>query len=159
MDFGCDFQHGNFRNADGSSRIVAIWDQNASARPDSPFGYGRLFSQEAINNALQESDPYAALGYGPRPDPPLGPFGTHGTHVMDIAVGNGEGSGVPGVAPGADIVFVDLAATDIPWQGPGVVGQTFGDSVQLLEAIRFIFDQAGDQPCVVSDGRREIGCC
>ena len=57
VDFGCDFQHGNFRNADGSSRILAIWDQNAPALPDSPFGYGRLYSQEQINNALQESDP------------------------------------------------------------------------------------------------------
>ncbi|MDJ0947856.1 MAG: S8 family peptidase [Alphaproteobacteria bacterium] len=150
VDFGCDFQHENFRHADGTSRILAIWDQNASARHDSPFGYGRLYGQQEIDNALQQPDPYDALGYGPQPDSFFGPRGTHGTHVMDIAAGNGRGSGVPGVAPGADIVFVDLAASDVPWQGPEVVGQNFGDSVQLLEAVRFIFDLAGDRPCVVN---------
>jgi len=150
VDFGCDFQHDNFRNANGSSRILAIWDQNAPALPGSPFGYGRLYTQDQINEALSEDNPYVALGYAPQPDSPFRPLGTHGTHVMDIAAGNGGGSGVPGVAPRADIVFVDLAATDVPWQGPQVVGQTFGDSVQLLEAVRFIFDFAGDRPCVVN---------
>lgn len=150
VDFGGDFQHGNFRNADGSTRILAIWDQNGVARPDSPFGYGRLYTQGQIDGALQDADPYAALGYEPTPDHLLGTFGTHGTHVMDIAAGNGLGTGVAGVAPGADIVFVDLAASDVPWQGPDVVGQTFGDSVQLLEAVRFIFDFAGDRPCVIN---------
>jgi len=31
-----------------------------------------------------------------------------------------------------------------------VVNQSFGDSVQLLEAVSFIFEQAGDRPCVVN---------
>ena len=150
VDFGCDFAHGNFRNPDGTSRILAIWDQTAAATTASPFGYGRLFTREHINLALQASDPYAALGYAPPSDSPMSPPGTHGTHVMDIAVGNGRGTGAPGVAPGADIIFVEPATTDITWGGPDAVGSAFGDSVQLLEAIRFIFDRAGDRPCVVN---------
>ena len=69
---------------------------------------------------------------------------------MDIAAGNGRGSGVPGVAPQADLIFVELAASDIPWTGEDVVEATLGDSVQLLEAVKFIFDRAGDRPCVVN---------
>ncbi len=69
---------------------------------------------------------------------------------MDIACGNGSGSRVPGVAPSADIIFVQISASDIAWEGREVVGSNFGGSVQLLEAIQFIFEQAGNRPCVVN---------
>jgi len=149
VDFGCDFAHRNLLNPDGTTRIRQIWDQTGSATPDSPFGYGRVHSRSEINAALRATDPYLELGYGPRPDS-AAQKGTHGTHVMDIAVGNGLGSATAGVAPAAEIIFVEPATTDIAWQGPGVVGSDFGDSVQLLEAVRYIFEQAGDTPAVVN---------
>jgi subtilisin family serine protease len=144
VDFGCDFAHRNFRHPDGTSRIAAIWNQGAAALPTSPFGYGRKFTKTDIDAALQSPNPYLKLGYGP----PHDPSGTHGTHVTDIAAGNGLGSTQSGVAPKADIIFVEAATSDIAWQGPKTVNQAFGDSVQLLEAVRFIFDMAGDRPCV-----------
>ncbi len=149
IDFGCDFAHENFRNADGTTRLLAIWDQGGPTGPTSPFGFGRVHTRSAINAALNQPNPYIALGYGPPPDSPF-QRGTHGTHVMDIAAGNGRGSGVPGVAPNADIIFVEAAANDIPFSGPNAVGKSFGDSVQLLEAVKFIFEQAGDRPCVIN---------
>ncbi|WLE01026.1 S8 family serine peptidase (plasmid) [Agrobacterium leguminum] len=149
VDFGCDFVHANFRNPDGSTRVSMIWNQGAVAQPGSPFGYGRLHDRAAIDAALLRPDPYDALGYGPRPDN-AGQSGSHGTHVMDIAAGNGNGSNQPGVAPAAEIIFVEADSTDIAWDGPNVVNQSFGDSVQLLEAVHFIFEQAGDRPCVVN---------
>jgi len=69
---------------------------------------------------------------------------------MDIAAGNGRGSKLPGVAPEADLVFVEVSTSDIPWSGEKVVESSFGDSVQLLEAIQFIFERADDRPCVVN---------
>jgi len=147
VDFGCDFAHQNFRLPNGRTRLLALWHQAGITRPDSPFGYGRLYSRDQINAALTSPNPYMALGYGPTPDNAF-QTGTHGTHVMDIAAGNGRGSTQPGVAPKADIVFVEVAATDIAWQGPESVKNVFGDSVQLLEAVRFVFDTAGDRPCV-----------
>jgi subtilisin family serine protease len=54
------------------------------------------------------------------------------------------------VAPNADIVFVHLDTTDLPWKGAAVLGGAAGDSVHLLEALRFIFDQASVRPCVVN---------
>lgn len=149
IDFGCDFAHENFRNADGTSRILAIWDQRGPTNPSSPFGFGKLHTRAAINAALLQANPYAALGYGPAPDSGTN-RGSHGTHVMDIAAGNGRGSGFPGVAPNADIIFVEAAASDIPFSGPTAIDKSFGDSVQLLEAVKFIFDQAGDRPCVIN---------
>lgn len=143
VDFGCDFVHDNFRNPDGTTRLLAFWNQAGSSHPDSPFGYGRVYTCADINNALQSIEPYLNLGYN------LG-RGSHGTHVTDIACGNGRGSRFSGVAPNADIVFVELDASDVPFQGMDVVGYTFGDSVHLLEAIRFIFDTAGDRPCVIN---------
>jgi len=149
VDFGCDFAHSNFRVAGGATRVEAIWDQGGIASANSPMGYGRLYTADAINAALAAADPYGALGYGPEPDTP-DDIGSHGTHVMDIAAGNGRGSGQAGVAPEATIIFVEASSSDISWVGPGTVNQAFGDSVQLLEAVRFIFDQAGDRPCVVN---------
>jgi hypothetical protein len=149
VDFGCDYLHDNFRNPDGSTRILAIWDQTDSSGTNSPAGYGKIYTKPDIDAALQHPDPYAALGYAPRPDGNWG-RGTHGTHVMDIAAGNGRGSNVPGVAPKADIVFVEVSASDVLLDGPEAVGKSFGDSVQLLEAIRFIFDFAKGRPCVIN---------
>jgi subtilisin family serine protease len=150
VDFGCDFAHQNLRDSSGQSRVRAIWNQSGAPASDSPFGFGRLHRKASIDAALVKTDPYIALGYGPAKDRPGEPPGTHGTHVTDIAAGNGRGSGTAGVAPNAPIMFVELASSDIPWEGPDVVGHTFGDSVQLLEAVRFIFDEAGQTPCVVN---------
>ena len=143
IDIGCDFVHSNFRNSDGSTRILKLWDQNGVSGPSSPFGYGKVYTQSEINAALSTTEPYISLGYDSG-------RASHGTHVMDIACGNGNGSGVPGVAPQADIIFVHISASDIAWEGRGVVDSNFGSSVQLLEAVKFIFQQAGTRPCVIN---------
>jgi subtilisin family serine protease len=142
VDFGCDFAHANFVDENGDSRIELIWDQSASPRPDSPYGYGRVHTRAQIGAALQADDPYEALGYQPN-------AGAHGTHVMDIACGNGRGTAVAGCAPRADIIFVDVAASRLSG-GHEVVEASFGDSVQVLEAVHFIFERAGGRPCVVN---------
>jgi subtilisin family serine protease len=150
VDYGCDFVHQNFRTAGGGTRLLCIWDQNGPTTPASPFGYGRKYTRAEINQALESLNPYDALGYGPDPDVPGGPKGTHGTHVMDIAAGNGRGSNLPGVAPQADLIFVDVSHADLPFSGPEVVERSFGDSARLLEALKFIFDEAGNRPCVIN---------
>jgi subtilisin family serine protease len=49
----------------------------------------------------------------------------------------------------ADLIFVNISHAKDP-QGTAEVGKSFGDSVRLLEALKYIFTQAGNQPCVVN---------
>ena len=143
VDGGGDFAHQNFLTVSGRTRLLSLWDQAGEGTGQGTFDYGRVHRQSAINAALRKPDPYAALGYDPGD-------GAHGTHVMDIAAGNGRGTGAPGVAGSASLLFVQVASSDIPWWGPGAVGRTFGDSVHLLEALAWVFETAGDRPCVVN---------
>ncbi|RYG89653.1 hypothetical protein EU803_15980 [Loktanella sp. IMCC34160] len=144
IDYGCDFAHAAFRNADGSTRLRWLWHQGGATTDQSPAPYhkGRLISREEINQALQADDPYEALGY--HPTSPGSRTGSHGTHVLDIAAGNGRGLAPSGMAPNADIIFVHAATgrTD------GL--SNFGNSVGVMEAVAFIRDKAQDQPCVIN---------
>jgi len=149
VDYGCDFAHRNFLTAIGKTRLRSIWHQGGTTTAQSPVAYGREYTSDEINAALGQPNPYTALGYGPAADTALSQ-GTHGTHVLDICGGSGGGSGVAGFAPSAELVFVDVSHADIPFSGPGVVGSSFGDSTQLLEAIKYIFDKAGSRPCVIN---------
>ena len=90
VDWGFDFRHPDFRRADGSTRILALWDQRGGKQTNSPqpYGYGVVHTREAINKALGEKDPYAALRYHPA-DADTG-IGCHGTHVASIAAGTGS---------------------------------------------------------------------
>src|SRR5205814_1624134 len=103
-------------------------------------GYGRILDAAAIDAALRQPDPYAALRYHPAAFD--AGFGAHGTHTVSIACGNGQGGGPVGMAPEADIVFVSLGRQE----GPGT---PLGDSVELLEALHHIVCTAGDRPCVI----------
>jgi hypothetical protein len=144
VDWGLDFAHPDFRHKDGSTRILALWDQRPppSSRSPQPYGYGVVHTSDDINRALAAPDPYAALGYHPA-DADLG-RGCHGTLVASIAAGNGRGSGAPGVATGAHIIFVHLSV----WGRNEL--EKLGDSVTLLEAVHFIARTADKRPWVIN---------
>ncbi len=141
VDFGCDYAHQNFLNQDGTTRLLFLWDQNGPRTTMSPSGYpyGREFTAEHINAALRSGDPYTFLSYDPFEE-------SHGTHVMDTAAGNGRGTGTPGVAPKADLIFVELAGGDYR------PDESFGNSRRLMEAVKYIFDKAAQlgRPAVIN---------
>ena len=103
VDDGVDFRHLSFRNTDGTTRLVGLWDQRAEGAAGSPpagFNYGGECTVQMINDAIN--------GRGGCTQPSTG---NHGTHVADIAAGNGQqtGNGQPayrfvGMAPKADIL-------------------------------------------------------
>ncbi len=143
IDYGGDFVHKNFRKSNGKTRLLSIWDQNGGNSPASPFGYGVEHSSLSLDFAMNQANPYSAIGYFP------GSL-SHGTHVMDIAAGNGNGSGVPGMAPNADLIFVNVTHDRDPIKSDDILKTSFGDSVTLLEALKYIFDKAGTRPAVVN---------
>ncbi|MEL7197791.1 MAG: S8 family peptidase [Pseudomonadota bacterium] len=151
LDWGLDFAHPDFRNEDGSTRLLSLWDQRSSAwdsQHPNRFGYGRIYTQDEIDAALREADPYEALGYNPGDSDRKrrGKWqGTHGTHVLSIAAGNGRAGGPQGVAPNADLVFVHLSGTT-PVRGKG----SLGDSVTILEAIDAVFEAAEGKSCAIN---------
>lgn len=103
IDTGIDYTNPLFRNPDGSSRILAIWDQTIqTGTPPEGFLYGTEYSREEINRALESEDPYAVV-------PSRDEIG-HGSNLAAVAAGSRLGSGLEylGAAPEADIVVVKL---------------------------------------------------
>ncbi len=90
IDSGIDIYHPDFRNEDGTTRIVNLWDQTL----------GQVFSEGEINAALLTDD-----GTFPSKD-----LSGHGTHVAGIAAGNGRASDglYAGVATKSRLIVVKL---------------------------------------------------
>jgi len=151
IDWGFDFTHPNFLDTDGKSRFLALWDQSEKDVGYGKFNYGRVHFQEQMNEALIAETPFDYLGYQPAKGDPIG-NGAHGTHVLDIAAGNGN-VGQKGVAPNADIVAVHLSSGNLG----GLA--SLGDSVRILEAIDFISEIAGNRPLVINMSVGKHGGC
>lgn len=102
IDTGIDYTNPIFRYADGTTRIVTIWDQTIQSgnSPDG-FFYGTEYTREQINRALQSENPYNIV-------PTKDEIG-HGTMVAGIAGGRAvPESDFYGVAPEAEFIVVKL---------------------------------------------------
>ena len=96
IDTGIDFVSDAFKKPDGTTRISSIWDQNQEVYgQEAPaYGYGAVFTEEKINEALESDNPYSIV-------PSLDEDG-HGTFIASVAAGN------EGVSPESDIIMVKL---------------------------------------------------
>ena len=102
-DTGIDYRNPVFRRQDGSSRILAIWDQtDQSGMPPEGFYYGSEYTREEINAALSLENPLEAV--------PATDENGHGTRMASAAAGSAINGGLDflGAAPDADIVVVKL---------------------------------------------------
>lgn len=100
-DTGIEYTHPAFRFGDGKSRILAIWDQTAESEEGSAVPFGRLYTQEEINEALQSENPLEMV--------PVNDEIGHGTFMAGLAAGNvEEEEGFTGIAPEAQLVVVKL---------------------------------------------------
>ncbi|HKM04772.1 MAG TPA: S8 family peptidase [Lachnospiraceae bacterium] len=103
VDTGIDYTHQAFKNPDGTTRIISIWDQTINDTLSSPDGfyYGTEYTQDQINFALSSTDPLSIV-------PSRDEIG-HGTTLAGIAAGNRNISErFTGVAQDVKIVVVKL---------------------------------------------------
>lgn len=110
VDSGIDFENPDFRNEDGTTRIVSLWDQSISGRPPSGYAVGSEFTREEINAALAGNGSGGGAGKSTRTVLSRDTSG-HGTAVAGIAAGNGRGSEgrmYRGVAPEAELLIVKM---------------------------------------------------
>ena len=129
VDSGIDYFHPDFRNEDGSSRILALWDQSIPGRPPRGYVTGTEYTKEEIDEAL-------ALGenQGRRLVPSVDNSG-HGTAVLGIAAGNGRASeGLNrGVAYESDLLVVKMG---IPREN------SFPRTTELIQGIDYLVRKA-----------------
>ena len=102
IDTGIDYTHPAFRYEDGSSKIVAIWDQTQeNGRKPAGFGYGTEYSRELLNQALISENPMEIVS--------TTDVDGHGTFLAGVACGREElMEDFIGYAPLAEIVMVKL---------------------------------------------------
>jgi len=126
LDSGIDYFHNDFRNQDGTTRVVAIWDQNIEGTPPPGFSMGHEYGQAEINSAL--------TGSSTENIPERDPIG-HGTAVAGIAAGNGRASGgnYIGSAPEASLLVVRLEQN---------ISRYFTSDTNVMRGIKYAIDKA-----------------
>lgn len=103
IDTGIDYQHKAFRNEDGTSRIVSIWDMTIQTPDRAPSGldFGTEYTKEQINEALLSENPLSSV--------PTVDENGHGTMIAGIAAGKEDlSNNFSGVVPNAELVVVKL---------------------------------------------------
>lgn len=130
IDSGIDYAHPDFRNPDGTTRILKLWDQSVPGSPPEGYFIGTEYTKEQIDEALRAPNRQEREQMVPSRD-----LSGHGTGVMGIAAGNGTASqGVyRGVAYESPLLAVKLGT---PVQGG------FPRTTELMQGIDYAIRQA-----------------
>ena len=120
VDSGIDYFHDDFRNPDGSTRILFLYDQVLN----------RVFTKEEIDRALKTGNRAEARELVPSFDP-----SGHGTAVAGIAAGNGKESAgrYRGAAYDSDLIIVKLGVSD---------PNGFPRTTQVMDGLDFVIRKA-----------------
>ncbi|PIQ09367.1 MAG: hypothetical protein COW71_06715 [Ignavibacteriales bacterium CG18_big_fil_WC_8_21_14_2_50_31_20] len=139
IDKGIDIENDDFKNEDGTSRILYFWDQVDTWNPTdivgqlpNSFTYGTEWNANEINNG----------------DCVHQDINGHGTHVAGVAAGNGRATSnnqpsgtYVGIAPKADLIVVNHSSNN---------SQSF--AFTLVDAIMWIDEKATElgKPWVIN---------
>ncbi|GAA0807927.1 hypothetical protein GCM10008910_48900 [Faecalicatena orotica] len=131
VDSGIDYASNDFRNADGTTRIRALWDQTIPGNPPEGYYIGTEYTEEQINEALRQTDRAGRERIVPSRD-----ISGHGTAVAGVAAGNGAGSPgrqYAGVAPESELLVVKLGS---PRQ------DGFPRTTELMQGVDYVIRKA-----------------
>ena len=120
IDSGISYWNRDFRNADGTTRILYLWDQVLN----------REFDREQINEALATGSRQQAEQLVPSID-----TSGHGTAVAGIAAGSGGTGGIAyaGVARESDLLIVRLGTPR---------AESFPRTTELMRALTYTVNKA-----------------
>ncbi len=130
IDAPFDINHGDFKDADGNTRIKYVWDQNVpddGTSPD-PYNYGSECDSFMIANGTCAHNDFEELNY------------SHGSGVAGVAASSGNAANAyRGVAPNADLILVAINFYN-------------NYETNLTDAIKYIYDKAAamNKPCVIN---------
>lgn len=133
VDSGIDIENAAFRQEDGSTRLVFLWDQTIPGRPPAGYEEGTEYTAEEINQILTGAGTNLGSGRMPGFDP-----NGHGTAVAGIAAGNGagsEGRRYRGVAPESGLLIVKMG---------NARESGFPRTTQLMEGVDYIIRKAAE---------------
>ncbi len=130
LDSGVDYTHPDFRNEDGSSRILALWDQTIPGNPPTGYAIGTEYTKEELDEALLRYN----AGEGRSLVPSVDNSG-HGTRVLGIAAGNGRASNgrFRGVASRSPLLVVKLGLPR---------GEAFPRTTELMQGLDYCLRKA-----------------
>ena len=144
IDSGIDWKNTDFRNPDGSTRILKLWDQTVTSESSGyapPEGYvvGTEYNRDVINLALS-GDEAALRSMNLSRD-----YSGHGTFVTGIAAGNGQGmaGSFRGVAFESELIIVKLGDSE---------QRQFPRTTRLMEAVNYCIMEAhkAGKPVVIN---------
>lgn len=115
IDSGIDYSHPDFLDANGNSRILALWDQTL------PPGM-QFYNNEELTLAANATSSQDKAAICPSFD-----LSGHGTHVAGIA------AGTYGIAPQSSLIIVKLANDR---------NASFPGTVQLMEAANYCVEKS-----------------
>lgn len=145
VDSGIDYTLPDFRNADGTTRIRALWDQSIPGNPPEGYAIGTEYTQEQINAALEAGTEAERFRLLPSRD-----VSGHGTAVAGIAAGSGSviteqilpgqstvgnvaAGRYAGVAPDSELLIVKMGS-------PRAEG--FPRTTELMQGVDYVIRKA-----------------
>ena len=128
IDTGIDFNHGDFKNDDGTTRVLRYWDHSLgvdAGRTPPKYGYGQVWTNTDIDNGVCTSTDNHA----------------HGTTVSGTGSGNANENGrYKGAAPESDIIIIETNFNLANW------------TLTVADAIDYVFEMADSlgKPAIVN---------
>lgn len=151
VDTGIDYTINSFRDSAGFTRIGTLWDQTLEKSDSQNVLYGRSFSKEEINSALQSmddgGDPYSIV--------PSRDDSGHGTFLAGVMAAS-KTDGYFGAAPEAELAVVKLKQAKTYLRDFFLIKDDVPAYAEtdLMQGVRYLVQYAGAQkkPLVVLVG-------